>query len=122
MGWAGLLWGGILSLFVGPRTATCRVSDPLRCLLRTLALLLDIFQRPTPSLGNPASETGRGVALGWRFVGLLPLKRCVLYPKRDGEIGINLLVILVLEVRKEYFLDALDGILCIRDGIEGDSC
>ena len=120
MGWAGLLWGGILSLFVGPRTATCRVSDPLRCLLQPLALFLDSFQRPTPSLGNPASETGTGIAFGWRFVGLLPLKRCVFYP--DGEIGINLLVILVLEVREEYILDAPDSILCIRDGVEGDSC
>ena len=44
------------------------------------------------------------------------------YPKRDGEFGVDLPTALVLKVREENFLDTLDSILRVRDGIEGDSC
>ena len=44
------------------------------------------------------------------------------YPKRDGEFGVGLPTVLVLEVREENVLDTLDSILRVRDGIEGDSC
>ena len=43
------------------------------------------------------------------------------YPKRDGEFRVDLPTVLVLEVREENVPDTLDSILCVRDGIEGDS-
>ena len=44
------------------------------------------------------------------------------YPKCDGEFGVDLPTVFVLEVREENFLDTLDTILRVRDGIERDSC
>jgi len=69
VGRAGILWGGILGSFVVLRTVIYGASNPFCCLLQSSTLLLGSFQRLIPSLGNPTSEMGRGVAFGRRFVG-----------------------------------------------------
>ena len=68
VGWAGFLWRGILDCFVVLRAAIYGVSDTF-CCLQISTLLLGSFQRLVPSLSNPTSETGGGIAFSWRFVG-----------------------------------------------------